>query len=172
MSRGRVRVSIPVFAECDPSIIYGVFDTLWGAGRVWDGVKGGTPEGLFEPRLVGAEPGPIKLITGVSILPQDLADHVKSTDIVFVPNVIVTAETGTAVLDRRLSEREYLADEYSIADIATWPWIARFDYQTMNLNAYPNLKRWYLSIAHRPAVQAGFHVPAKVQEIPLPPVPG
>lgn len=102
MSRGRVRVSIPVFTECDPSIIYGVFDTLWGAGRVWDGVKGGTPEGLFEPRLVGAEPGPIKLITGVSILPQDLADHVKSTDIVFVPNVIVTAATGTAVLDRRL----------------------------------------------------------------------
>ncbi|RZI37752.1 transcriptional regulator, partial [Herbaspirillum sp. HC18] len=91
MSRGRVRVSIPVFAECDPSIIYGVFDTLWGAGRIWDGVKGGTPEGLFEPRLVGAEPGPITLITGVSILPQDVADQIVSTDIVFVPNVIVTA---------------------------------------------------------------------------------
>ncbi|WP_440636508.1 GlxA family transcriptional regulator [Bradyrhizobium sp. PUT101] len=95
-------MSIPVFAECDPSIIYGVFDTLWSAGRIWDGVKGGTPEGLFEPRLVGAAPGPITLITGVSILPQDVADHVESTDIVFVPNVIVATETGTAVLDRRL----------------------------------------------------------------------
>ncbi|MES2197917.1 MAG: helix-turn-helix domain-containing protein [Pseudomonadota bacterium] len=102
MSRARIRVSIPVFAECDPSIIYGVFDTLWGAGRIWDGIKGGTPEGLFEPRLVGAEPGPIKLITGVSILPQDTVDQVASTDIVFVPNVIVSVAQGTAVLDRRL----------------------------------------------------------------------
>lgn len=102
MSRARIRVSIPVFAECDPSIIYGVFDTLWGAGRIWDGIKGGTPEGLFEPRLVGAEDGPIRLVTGVSILPQESVDQVTSTDIVFVPNVIVGVAQGTAVLDRRL----------------------------------------------------------------------
>jgi GSH-dependent disulfide-bond oxidoreductase len=72
------------------------------------------------------------------------------------------------VLDRRLADHEYLVDEYSIADIATWPWIARFDYQTMDLNEYPNLCRWYLAIARRPAVQRGYHVPARVQEIPLP----
>ena len=73
-----------------------------------------------------------------------------------------------AVLDKRLGDHEYLVDEYSIADIATWPWIARFDYQTMNLNDYPNLKRWYLEIAKRPAVQKGYYVPARVQEIPMP----
>ena len=73
-----------------------------------------------------------------------------------------------AVLDKRLSEHEYLADEYSIADIATWPWISRFEWQQMDLNAYPNLKRWYVAIAERPAVVRGYHVPAKVNEIPMP----
>jgi len=73
-----------------------------------------------------------------------------------------------AILDKRLSDRQYLVDDYSIADIATWPWIARFDYQTMDLNEYPNLRRWYLAIARRPAVQAGYHVPESAQEIPMP----
>ena len=72
------------------------------------------------------------------------------------------------VLDKRLADHEYLVDEYSVADMATWPWISRFDWQTMNLNDYPNLKRWYLAIAARPAVQKGYHVPKKVQEIPMP----
>ena len=73
------------------------------------------------------------------------------------------------VLDKRLGETAYLAsDAYSIADIATFPWIARWDWQTMNLNDYPNLKRWYLELAARPAVQKGFDVPKKVQDIPMP----
>jgi GSH-dependent disulfide-bond oxidoreductase len=72
------------------------------------------------------------------------------------------------VLDRRLGEVEYLAGEYSIVDMATWPWISRFDWQTMDLNEFPNVKRWYLDIAARPAVQRGYHVPKKVQEIPMP----
>jgi GST-like protein len=72
------------------------------------------------------------------------------------------------VLDARLSDDEFLAVEYSIADIATWPWISRFDYQTMDLNDYPNLKRWYVEIARRPAVQAGYHIPSRVQAIPMP----
>lgn len=72
------------------------------------------------------------------------------------------------VLDTRLAEREFLADEYSIADIATWPWISRFEWQTMNLDEYPSLKRWYTTIAERPAVVRGYHVPHKVQELPLP----
>ncbi len=73
-----------------------------------------------------------------------------------------------SVLDARLSDHEFLAVEYSIADIATWPWISRFDYQTMDLDDYPNLKRWYVEIARRPAVQAGYHIPSKVQAIPMP----
>ena len=72
------------------------------------------------------------------------------------------------VLDARLSDRAYLADEYSIADIATWPWISRYEWQQIDLADYPNVARWYLDIAGRPAVQRGYDVPAKVGEIPRP----
>lgn len=72
------------------------------------------------------------------------------------------------VMDTRLEVREFLAGEYSIADIASWPWISRFEWQTMNMNDYPSLKRWYLTISARPAVVRGYHVPHKVQELPLP----
>jgi len=72
------------------------------------------------------------------------------------------------VLDRRLAESEYLAGEYSIADIATWPWISRFEWQTIDLDTYPNVRRWYVAIAARPAVQRGYHVPKKVQDLPMP----
>ena len=72
------------------------------------------------------------------------------------------------VLDKRLGEHQYLADDYSIADIATWPWISRFEWQGMDLNGYPHLKRWYAAIAERPAVERGYHVPGKVNEIPMP----
>ncbi len=72
------------------------------------------------------------------------------------------------VLERRLGEVEYLAGDYSVADIATWPWISRFEWQTMDLNDYPNLKRWYLAIAARPAVGRGYDVPKRDQAVPLP----
>jgi GSH-dependent disulfide-bond oxidoreductase len=72
------------------------------------------------------------------------------------------------VLDRRLAGREFVADDYSIADIAIWPWIARFEWQTIDLNAYPNVKRWYTAIAARPAVQKGYQVPKDVGPIPMP----
>jgi GST-like protein len=72
------------------------------------------------------------------------------------------------VLDRRLAENEFVAGEYSVADIAIWPWISRFEWQTIDLGKYANVKRWYLAIAKRPAVQRGYHVPNKVSEIPMP----
>lgn len=72
------------------------------------------------------------------------------------------------VLDRRLGGNEYLAGDYSIADIATWPWISRYPRQRMDLHEYPNLLRWYLEIAARPAVQKGYVVPEKVEDIPIP----
>jgi GST-like protein len=72
------------------------------------------------------------------------------------------------VLNTRLSKHEYLAGEYSIADIATWPWISRYEWQQIDLATYPNVLRWYLTIADRPAVQRGYDVPAKVGEIPRP----
>ena len=71
------------------------------------------------------------------------------------------------VLENRLQNRKFICDEYSIVDIATWPWISRFDFQQMHLSDYPNLKRWYLNIADRPAVQKGYGVP-DVLEVPLP----
>jgi GST-like protein len=72
------------------------------------------------------------------------------------------------VLDKRLGEAEYLAGEYSIADIATWPWISRYEWQGIDWAPYPHLKRWYLAIAQRPAVQRGYDVPKKTNPIPLP----
>ncbi len=73
------------------------------------------------------------------------------------------------VLDRRLGEAAYLAgDEYTIADMATWPWISRYPWQTMDLDDTPNVKRWYVELANRPAVQRGYDVPKKVQDIPMP----
>jgi GST-like protein len=72
------------------------------------------------------------------------------------------------VLDRRLAGRDFVADEYSIADIAIWPWISRFEWQTIDMGQYANVKRWYLDIAKRPAVQRGYDVPKKVGDIPMP----
>jgi GST-like protein len=72
------------------------------------------------------------------------------------------------MLDRRLAEHPYLARDYGIADIATWPWIARFERQTMNLNDFPNLRRWYCAIAERPAVRRGYDVPRRNEAIPMP----
>src|SRR5947209_1366819 len=56
----------------------------------------------------------------------------------------------------------------AIADIAIWPWISRFEWQTIDLNQYPNVKRWYLAIAARPATRKGYKVPKDVGEIPMP----
>ena len=72
------------------------------------------------------------------------------------------------VLDRRLKDREFVADEYSIADIAIWPWVSRFEWQTVNLNQYANVKRWYVTIAGRPAVQRGYKMPKDVGDVPMP----
>ncbi|MCX7159086.1 MAG: glutathione S-transferase N-terminal domain-containing protein [Proteobacteria bacterium] len=63
------------------------------------------------------------------------------------------------VLDRRLAEAAYLAGEYSIADIATYPWIARHEWHKVDLAEFPNVKRWYDTIGRRPAVVRGMAVP-------------
>ncbi len=73
-----------------------------------------------------------------------------------------------SVLDRRLESREYLAGTYSIADIATWPWISRYEWQGIEWDGYPSLKRWYKRIADRPAVKKGYQVPMYVNDIPIP----
>jgi GSH-dependent disulfide-bond oxidoreductase len=64
------------------------------------------------------------------------------------------------VLDKRLKSQQYLAGEYSIADIATYPWVARYEWHKTDLAAVPNVKRWFDAISARPAVQRGMAVPA------------
>jgi GSH-dependent disulfide-bond oxidoreductase len=68
------------------------------------------------------------------------------------------------VIDRRLAESEYLAGDYSIADIATFPWIRPHRWQGQNLDAYPNLKRWFDAIKARPAVQEGLAVMSETKK--------
>ncbi len=72
------------------------------------------------------------------------------------------------VLDKLLADREYMCGEYSIVDIATFPWIARFEWQRIDLNDYPNAMRWYLSLADRPAVRKGYAIPDAGLQIPIP----
>ena len=81
-----------------------------------------------------------------------------------LPYAIKRYRTETArlygVLDKRLGEADFLAGEYSIADMATFPWVARHEWQKIDLADYLNVQRWYATIAARPAVQRGMAVPA------------
>jgi GST-like protein len=64
------------------------------------------------------------------------------------------------VLQKRLSDAEYLGGaEYTIADIATFPWVARFEWHKVDLNDFPAVKRWFDKLYARPAVQKGMAVP-------------
>jgi GSH-dependent disulfide-bond oxidoreductase len=64
------------------------------------------------------------------------------------------------VLDARLGGAAYLAGDYSIADIATYPWVARHEWHKVELGDFPNVKRWYQAIGARPAVTRGMQVPS------------
>lgn len=64
------------------------------------------------------------------------------------------------VLDQRLKSNPYLAGEYSVADIATYPWVARYEWHKTRLEDFPNVKRWFDLISERPAVRKGMAVPA------------
>ena len=72
-------------------------------------------------------------------------------------------------LDLRLSQSKFLAgEEYTIADIATWPWIARHDWHDIGLKNYKNLTRWYSDIARRAAVIKGYDFMNKGEKISFP----
>ena len=64
------------------------------------------------------------------------------------------------VMNHRLGETEFLAGGYSVADIATYPWVARYEMHRTRLEDFPNVKRWFEAIGDRPAVQRGMAVPA------------
>ena len=72
-------------------------------------------------------------------------------------------------LDERLSQSNYLAGEnYTIADIATWPWISRHEWHDIGLKNYKNLSKWYIEIANREAVIKGFDFLKNGSKIPQP----
>jgi GSH-dependent disulfide-bond oxidoreductase len=62
------------------------------------------------------------------------------------------------VMDKQLAKGDYLAGDYSIADIACWPWVFRYDWQGQDLNDFPYVKRWFETVGARPAVKKGASV--------------
>ncbi len=64
-----------------------------------------------------------------------------------------------AVMDAHLKKHDFLADEYSVADVATYPWVARHQWHKVALEDFPAVKRWFDTIGARPAVQRGMAVP-------------
>jgi GST-like protein len=72
------------------------------------------------------------------------------------------------VLNKQLEGREFVAGAYSIADISIWPWISRFEWQEIDMKQYPHVKRWYETIAARPAVKKGYAIPKDTGPIPMP----
>ena len=63
------------------------------------------------------------------------------------------------VMNKRLGESEFLAGDYSIADVATYPWVSRYEMHRTKLEDFPNVKRWFDALSARPAVQRGMEVP-------------
>lgn len=92
----------------------------------------------------------------------------------YAPEVIPYAieryikETGRlyAVLDQQLRHREYIAGDYSIADMACYPWIVSHEKQRQDLNDFPNLKRWFQLIGDRPAVKRAYAKGAEINTAP------
>ena len=74
-----------------------------------------------------------------------------------IPSVIERYQAETRrlyeVLDKRLNDHEFLVDDYSIADIATFPWVVRTEWMNIDLADYPNVQRWFETISLRPAVR-------------------
>ena len=73
------------------------------------------------------------------------------------------------VLNTRLGISQYVeGNDYGISDISIWPWIARFEWQNIDLNKFPNILRWYKEIASRDAVLKGYDMPSMGAAIPIP----
>lgn len=71
-----------------------------------------------------------------------------------------------AVLNKQLKDREFIADDYSIADMACYPWIVSHDKQQQTLSDFPHLERWFEAIAKRPAVRRAYEIGARIKPGP------
>jgi len=69
------------------------------------------------------------------------------------------------VLDRRLADRDYLAGDYSIADMACWPWVLTYKQQGIDLDDFPNVRRWYDALKQRPALRRGYDVGKELRKV-------
>ncbi len=70
------------------------------------------------------------------------------------------------VLNTQLEGRDFISDEYSIADMAIWPWASRYEWQQIDLAEFPNVRSWYQRLLQRDAVQRGYQVPKDMGDIP------
>lgn len=70
------------------------------------------------------------------------------------------------VLNTQLDGRDHICGDYSIADMACWPWVSRYEWQGIDLADYTNVRAWYRRLLDRPAVKAGYNVPKVMGEIP------
>ncbi len=70
------------------------------------------------------------------------------------------------VMDKQLSNREFIAGDYSIADMASYPWVFKHPYLQLQLDEFPNLKRWYHTIEQRPAVARAYEIGASINTTP------
>lgn len=70
------------------------------------------------------------------------------------------------VLDKQLEGQDFICGDYSIADMACWPWVARYEWQRVDLTQFPNVLRWYKALRARDAVVKGYQVPKDVGEVP------
>jgi GST-like protein len=72
-----------------------------------------------------------------------------------------------AVLNKRLADREYIVGDYSIADMACYPWIVPHEKQSQNLDDFPHLKRWFATIRERPATQRAYALAKEINPAPV-----
>ncbi|MDA8261085.1 MAG: glutathione S-transferase N-terminal domain-containing protein [Betaproteobacteria bacterium] len=72
-----------------------------------------------------------------------------------------------AVLNKRLADREFIAGDYSIADMASYPWIVPHEKQGQNLDDFPNLRRWFAAIRGRPATQRAYALAKRINPAPV-----
>jgi len=72
-----------------------------------------------------------------------------------------------SVLNKQLSKSQFVVEDYSIADIAIWPWVSRYEWQEINLSEFPNVRSWYKRILAREPVQKGYHIPTQLSDIPI-----
>jgi len=72
-----------------------------------------------------------------------------------------------SILNKQLSKSPFVVEDYSIADIAIWPWVSRYEWQEINLSEFPNVRSWYKRILAREPVQKGYHIPTQLSDIPI-----